>query len=69
MSGEAFNKPVARKGVSATLAIGAKDPEGPVFEMMTTFGAQLATMVVDDWRHAKRDLKVTVVVTLEDATS
>lgn len=68
MSGEAFENPVQRKGFSATLDIGKKDPEGGVFAMMTTFGAELATMVVDDWRHAKRDIKFTVVVTLEDAT-
>lgn len=69
MSGEAFEKPTRKKGVASTLEIRKKDPEGAIFEMMTTFGAQLATMVTDDWRHDKRDIKVTVVVTLEDATS
>ncbi len=68
MSGEGLKKPRRKKGFASTLEIRKKDPEQAIFQMMTTFGAELATMVTNDWRHDKRDIKLTVVVTLEDAT-
>lgn len=73
MSGEAFKAHVEEqrpvRGLTSRILVGKSDPEGAILEMMTTVGAQLATMVVEDWRDRKRDINIAITVTLEDATS
>lgn len=53
-------------GFKIPLQIQKNDPEGVIFQMMTTVGAKIAESVVSEWRHDKRRVNVNITVTMED---